>query len=1094
MKKFFKYVPVALGLMALVSCSNDEFESQSAAPAIQAGAGDLIVTEDALETEGGGTRSYLSRDMQTRYYVVTDEMKVYDNGLHKYDEYAFRTTDETSGGGMFTRKNASSQITEAKWALYPRADVVPFSEVWEYNEVTDNTETRISMNIPTEMVYDGTYDPKDTKFEKPLYKDVLPRWGQVSSIASGALQTNLSYMTGVLRLQLAGIPAYAEAVRIQMFEGGLATNPVRMTGDFETIIAKNDVKMPDASLKGEVLPSTAFDAIYVDLTQAEWFKAPLINPEDAAKAVVYVPLVTTTKNVDIVVSLCRSLTPGLDVSDDADNGGTNVYEKYKVFKDKKIAKGKVYGNSKQYNLALTAGEGPDEISDALALEEVAEGEDLLIEVEGEINVCDPNNTILIPNKKAASITIDLRKAEVLATCDPTLYVKYKDASGEGKFPGQVTIIAGNTASNPVNMEVSLDATPFRFVGKETGDIATMKVDASAFTLGNQGDWASNYTDANITLSDNVKTITVGGNATTDDVIATWGDGQNVSSIVVNGIVTGVVAGTAVSYVTTNVTVESYGWPDGGAQVQGATIATNGTVDVKGTALVPAAAITAGGNITFDNNYNATETTAGAITSTGGNVSINNASGNYSIFTADITTGQFAGGADFTITGMAKVDGGDVYTKNAKIDVNPNNGNCEAITGTLQYVNSGKLELLTGYIGTVNPAGKTVTLSFAEKGAWAAMNVTAGAEDKVRPGDNVSIWNGKDFPAALRGTYTTTDQIWTATQLGTQSYNWGYTPTTYVPEIRSNIDLDNKDWKGIYADADYALNGKANPAEASKTIKNINLVQNDVSGTYQAGFIAQADASVSADDLTLDGVKTSIKALGGAELKGVGGFIGKSDGDITFNRVNVKLAAGYFGSMDGTKNVDASNIGGVIGRTYGDVILKGVTADLTGAILSGWRSLGGFIGGAKGDISILTDPELGDTPETACAVNGLTQMWVTLLNLGPNENDREQASTGLYIGQVDLAKTIKIEDAADVNPSFTVGGKADENKAFILVSGIPMKINKFTRGDQKLIGQSDYDIKNDVVINGEKYNIKKTGESFTDGNKVLYNVNVTTYEP
>jgi hypothetical protein len=883
-----------------------------------------------------------------------------------------------------------------------------------------------------------------------------------------------------------------------MFEGGLATNPVRMTGDFETIIAKNDVKMPDASLKGEVLPSGAFDAIYVDLTQAEWFKAPLINPEDAAKAVVYVPLVTTTKNVDIVVSLCRSLVNPGDVTDDFDNGGgpgSNKYEPYKTFKDKKIAKGKVYGNSKQYNLALTAGEGPDEISDALALEEVAEGEDLLIEVEGEINVCDPNNTILIPNKKAASITIDLRKAEVLATCDPTLYVKYKDASGEGKFPGQVTIIAGNTASLPVDMVVNLDSTPFRFVGNEGGDIKTMNIDASAFTLGNQGDWSSNYSNANIALSDNVKTITVGGNATTDDVIATWGDGQNVSSIVVNGIVSGVVDGTAVNYVTTNVTVESYGWFDGGAQVQGATIATNGTVDVKGTALVPTAAITAGGNITFDNNYNASETTAGAITSTGGNVSINNASGNYSIFTADITTGLYAGGADFTITGKAKSDGGTVTTKNAKIDVTPNNGDCEAITNELKYAANGKLELLTGYVGTVNPNGKTVTLSFADKGAWAAMNVTAGAADKVRPGDNVSIWNGKDFAnGTLRTTYTATDQIWTATQLGTQSYNWSNTPTTYVPEIRSNIDLDNKDWKGIYADADYALDGQANPAEASKTIKNINLVQNNVSGTYQAGFIAQADASVSADDLTLDGVKTSIKALGGAELKGVGGFIGKSDGDITFNRVNVKLAAGYFGSMDGTKNVDASNIGGVIGRTYGDVILKGVTADLTGAILSGWRSLGGFIGGAKGDISILTDPELGDSPETACAVNGLTQMWVTLLNLGPNENDREQASTGLYIGQVDLAKTIKIEDAADVNPSFTVGGKADENKAFILVSGTPMKINKFTRGDQKLIGQSDYNIQNDVVINGENYNIKKTGESFTDGNKVLYNVVVTTYAP
>jgi hypothetical protein len=1045
--------------------------------------------------------------MQTRYYVVTDEMKVYDNGLHKYDEYAFRTVDPTSGAGMFTKKNATSQITEAKWALYPRADVVPFSEVWEYNEETDNTETRISMNIPNEMVYDGTYDPKDTKFEKPLYKDVLPRWGQVSSIASGALQTNLSYMTGVLRLQLAGIPEYAEAVRIRMFEGGLPSNPVRMTGEFETIIAKNDVKMPDAALAGEVLdPTTDFDAIYVDLTRAVGFKAPLINPEDAAKAVVYVPLVTTKsgKNVSIKVDICRKLVDP-DVTSDVDNivsPGANKYEKYKEFKDKKITKGKVYGNSKQYNLALTAGEGPDEISDALALEEVAEGEDLLIEVEGDVNICDPNNTILIPNKKAASITIDLRKANVQIGCNDVLYVKYKDASGEGKFPGQVSIIAGDNIKDAITMNVNLDSTPFRFAGKESGDIQKMNIDASAFTLGNQSDHASEYKNANITLSDNVKTITVGGNATTDDVIATWGDGQNVSSIVVNGIVTGDVKGTDVSYVTTNVTVESYGWFDGGAQVNGAgaTIATNGTVDVKGTALVPTATITADGNITFDNNYNATETTAGAITSNNGNVSINNASGNYSTFTGNITTGAnpWVGGADFTITGMAKSVGGVVSTKNAKIDVNPNNGECEAITKELSYANAGKLELLTGYIGEVKPNGHKVTLSFADKGAWAAMVVKSGFNN-IRPGDNVSIWNGRDIPAGLRATYVpaTSNQIWTATQLGTQSYNWGNNPTTYAPEIRSNIDLDNKDWGGIYADADYALNGKANPNETSKTIKNINLVAKyDVSGIgdgpYQAGFIAQADGEVTADDLTLDAVKTTIKALGGAELKGVGGFIGVADDDVTFSRVNVNLASGYFGSMDGTKNKTARNIGGIIGKASTDVLFKGVKANLTGAILSGHRNLGGFIGVTTGNVNILTDPELGDRPETASAVSGLTQMWVTMVELGVYENDQEQGSTGLYIGQAGIyGSSIKIEDASEVNPTFTVGSIADETKAFI-VNGTDLE--SFSRGEQKLIGQSGYDEGGNVTINDKAYEVKKTGKSFTDGAGVLYNVTVKKIKP
>ena len=1075
MKKLFKLVPVALGLLAFASCSNDDFANEGASVQ-QAEAGDLIVTSADLEDDGvSGTRSFLSRDMQKRMYVTSDELKVYDNDLHKYDIYKFSWNDENKESGVFRRWNTASNIKEAAWALYPQADVV--SGIWEYNEITENTETRVTMNIPQEMIYDGTYDLGDKEFKTPLFKDVLPRWGQVTSTADGKLQTNLSYLTGVLRLQLAGIPDYATDVKVMMLEGGLAANPVAMTGDFETIIAKNDVKQADAKLAGVEGTPGVDDFIHVDLTQAGLVEAPLLA-KDAPKAVVFVPLVTTTKAVDIVIYLS--------------NDGGATYEEYSRFKNKVIQRGKVYGNSKEYNLALD-GEGPEAISDALDYIETTDGENVTLTFTGDIDVCDPDNTILVPNKKAASITIDLSQVTVNTTCGSDLYVKYKDASGEGKFAGTVAVKTGNHGGN-VNMIVNLDSTPFKFIGDEAGDITSISsIDATAFTIGEP--WqTTKLSAANYDLSTNVKTLTIAQSAETDDITTTWaayplGNGQNVEKIIVNGNVTGNITATAVNYLSQEVTVEGSAW-DGVATVAG-DIATNGPVNVLAKATFTGTDITAGGNITFDTSYDGAQTIAGSLTSLRGNVSINNASNNYATFTADITTGPWVGGADFTITGKAKSDGGTVTTKNAKIDVTPNNGNCEAITNELKYAANGKLELLTGYVGTVNPNGKTVTLSFAEKGSWAAMNVTAGAEDNVRPGDNVSIWNGKDFPAALRATYTTTDQIWTATQLGTQSIiTSSNTPTTYVPEIRSNIDLDNKDWKGIYADADYALNGKANPNEASKTIKNINLVQTKVGSKHQAGFIYQADATVYVEDLSLAGVKTSIKALGGEELKGVGGFVGVAAGAVTMNRVNVKLAAGYFGSMDGTKNVTASNIGGIIGRAEGALTLKGCTADLTGAILAGHRSLGGFVGGAKGTVDILTDPELGDRPETACAVTGLTQMWVTLLDLQEYENDPEQGSTGLYIGQVNLGSMVTIEDAADVNPSFTVGGKVDESKAFIVTSN---KVQQFSRGDQKLIGQSGYSIIGpDYKINGQKYGVKKTGESFTDGNKVLYNVTVASF--
>ena len=642
MKKLFKLVPVALGLLAFASCSNDDFANEGASVQ-QAEAGDLIVTFADLEDDGvSGTRSFLSRDMQKRMYVTSDELQVYDNDVHKFDIYKFSWADESKESGVFRRWNTAANIKEAAWALYPKDGVENDDCIWEYNEVTENTETRITMNIPDEMIYDGTYDLGDKEFKTPLFKDVLPRWGQVTSTADGKLQTNLSYLTGVLRLQLAGIPDYATDVKVMMLEGGLAANPVAMTGKFETIIAKNDVKQPDAKLAGKPGTAGVDDFIHIDLTQAGLVEAPLLA-KDAPKAVVFVPLVTTTKAVDIVIYLS--------------NDGGATYQEYSRFKNKVIQRGKVYGNSKEYNLALD-GEGPEAISDALDYIETTDGENVTLTFTGDIDVCDPDNTILVPNKKAASITIDLSNVTVNTSCGSDLFVKYKDPSGEGKFAGLVAVKTGNHGGT-VNMIVNLDSTPFKFIGDEAGDITSISsIDATAFTIGEP--WqATTLSFANYNLSTNVKTLTVATSATTDEIKTTWaagplGNGQNVEKIIVNGTVTGNITATDVNYLSQEVTVQS-DVNDGVATV-GGNIETNGPVNVLAKGTVPTGDILAGGNITFDTSYNGAQTIAGTLTSKFGNVSINNASNNYATFTADITTGAWAGGADFTITGKAKSDG------------------------------------------------------------------------------------------------------------------------------------------------------------------------------------------------------------------------------------------------------------------------------------------------------------------------------------------------------------------------------------------------------------------------------------------------------
>lgn len=1101
MKKLFSTFSVALGLLALASCSQEDDFTQKKASLQNVGEGDLIVTVDDFENESGAkTRSFLSRDMQTRYYVVSDELKVYDNDLHKYDIFKFNWKDDSKGAGVFRRSNTTSNITEAKWALYPKADVL--AGHWEYNETTDNSETTVVMDIPGLMEYDGTYDVNDKEFETPLYKDVLPRWGQVESTADGAaLQTNLSYMTGILRLQLAGIPDYAKAVRIQMLEGGLATNPVIMSGSYSTIIAKNDVKQTDAALAADknVTPSdipAAGEAIYIDLRTMGAEGAPL-KDIDASKAVVYVPLVTTTKAVDIVVSICNDPTV-VDVTDDTDFGGsTATYTEYSRFKNKVIKKGKIYGNSKEYNLALD-GEGPEAISDALELEEVQEGEDLILKAKGDITICDPDNTILIPNKKAASITIDLSEVKINKGCTDVLYLKYKDASGEGKFPGKVIFKAGDTGTKDIKLNVALDSTPFQISGKgNAGDIVSLEnVDATAFTLD------APYDNAEYTLTKNVKTITVNSKITTDDIVINNTKNAGVTDVIVNGIAGDI---TNADNKVTNVTISGVDLAPaqagainvGGNVVMNGTSSNTGTIDALGTVTMSGKAI-AGDNITANGDVTISEDANGAagnVVSHFGNISVQHNTWTTAITYPLLQTDDWSAGGSVSISGntlakdvksnadfsVSEQASAETVTLKGNATVNASK-EMESVTKSITFKNNANLNLTQGYLAEVITSGKTIKLYHGENAAFTAIGKVDNADKLVA--QNVSKWNGKKIGSTFAGNYAldvTNKAAWTATQVGQQL------ETAASFQLRSNIDLDNKDWKGVNTGtAAYDINGLGH------TISNVNLVGNNKETSTMAGFVYNAADALTANDLTLNGVKTTIKAVSGAELKGVGGFVGVADAAVTLERVSIKLATGYFGSMDGTKNIKSYGIGGAIGIANDAATLKGVTVDASDAILSGYYGLGGFIGIAANTVDVLTDPELGDRPETACAVKGVKSFWVTQLNLGSFDNDPKQGMTGYYIGTVDLTKAVKIEDAADVKPTLTIGGKANEAKAFNVVTGSKMQV--FSRADQTLIGQSGFNVTTtNPEINGKTYSVKKTGESFIDGSGILYNVTVTAYQ-
>ena len=318
----------------MTACSNDEQTPDNGTPVLNGS--DLIVTTESLVEGDGMTRSYLSRDMQSRIYSVDDELRVYDNDLWRYDIYKFKWNDESQKSGVFSRSNPTTNLTsDAKWALYPKAGVV--RGTWDFDLETGIAETVAWMRIgideegnPSPLVYDGTYSASDTTHGKALFKDIVPRWGEVTATGNGStLVTHLSYLTGILRLQLAGTPAHADHVKVQLFEGG--TTPLYITGVFKAVLAVDDEKQTDACLAtSSHQDGTGSTEIVIDLSQA----SSDLEGNDASKSVLFVPLVTTATAVDIVVS--------------ASSDGGQTYTEFKRFQNKTIQRAKIYGNSQEY--------------------------------------------------------------------------------------------------------------------------------------------------------------------------------------------------------------------------------------------------------------------------------------------------------------------------------------------------------------------------------------------------------------------------------------------------------------------------------------------------------------------------------------------------------------------------------------------------------------------------------------------------------------------------------------------------------------------------------------------------------------------------
>ena len=320
MKHLKSIFPFAFCLLAVVGCSNNETETDNSLNGLTSG--DMIVTLEELtsDEEDGVTRSFMSRDVMSHLWVEDDIMRVYDPFMIRYDFYKFGYKDESCQTGVFTRPYEKSFLTDTpSFALFANQDV----EGGYFDRDTESDQPFLACKFF--VVADTMKWETCQSNGKPYFTDWLPRWGQVTEVdGSGVLHTSMKFLTGVLRLQLANTAGKADLLKVQMFKDDKALN---VSGTFKAQISEiGDISaaLPNTSLTQESYEvGSGGTDLLVDLTGA------------TGSVVVFVPLVTTTVPVDIVVS--------------ASNDKGQTWTEFKRFKNKTIKRGIVYGNANEYS-------------------------------------------------------------------------------------------------------------------------------------------------------------------------------------------------------------------------------------------------------------------------------------------------------------------------------------------------------------------------------------------------------------------------------------------------------------------------------------------------------------------------------------------------------------------------------------------------------------------------------------------------------------------------------------------------------------------------------------------------------------------------
>jgi len=1054
MKKYFKFIPVALAAIALASCSTDEFETSNVKKQDVANKGDLRMSWDGFDNDVA-TRSMRDNNFGTLTFEEGDQVNVYDEGLYSVDWYTFQED------AFYYASEGEKMVAVPKYGVMPGKNVKK-----AYTDRASRT-TRVDMEIPQII----TYEEGDG-----LYACNLPAFGYASLNAEeGYVEVSkLRYMTGILKIDLEKAVGNASWLRLINYGySGDTTYP------FSLLDNENAIGFDAKPLSG-----TLTAELYSDESKRKDVKLAALDEDLPWAPYLYIDLRTVPSNTSVIYI---PVVPGLD--GDVDNirleysANRTEDDPNMISKDEWVTipgmsfPGKEFKQHSRYtgSAAFSFEDmNPKLVSDILAQYQ-STSSDIDIDITKSFTINEDeasvDKIIYLPAFEN-DVNVNITLADGFTTWTRTKgYLQIVDLDPENPFQGTITLNFGDKlkaeAANNAGLRVDLVEGKAVIAGEFTNN-QNINAFAGHIQVGDGTTKTEGFKWTGGSIKDDVLSVTIAENAKMVDAIDLSAADNKTAFVQVDGELQGdITAGPLTEKVTVDGTLKG--------DIAGSEATTEITLGEDGTMTGD---ITAAAGITKDTECNITVDGAltGDITGAAGGLWTNldiDGTVDGSIDLSDAVKGHIT-----ITTDLENVNGtvvtGDVEMKGDVEIALATEG--EAINGQLFMYGAAKtLKLVQGYVGEivvdVNNAGSweekyiNLTLNDDHEGFVNFNKLTIAKENTVKY--TPSIWNGayatnttwKGGAHELTsvwydGTEIAPSALFTATQLAVADGEFAK-----KVQLLNNIDLKDKDtWKGFKMGGASFLcyelkfdDTKALKLNAkNRTISNLNLTN-----ALASGLINENNAATRIKNLTIDGVKGT-KA---ADAQYIGCLIGSNNKeinelfDITVKGIDLKAAA--------TKKLTV--VGGLIGvNTKAITSVANVKVDGT---IDGYYRLGGLIGLTTANVTF-----------DKCDASGIS--FKQTYDSG-YAMDLAYAEVGGFIGSVSNSSVITITDG--VAPASINFDKAEK----MYTSNTATSTGKFYKfvKKQNFIGMSGYAVAghfNQTIGNSSINGINYCGEAaYTD---------------